>query len=153
MPSTTPIKSPAGYVPAFAIGYSDADGTLAVVDSLTPLPVALSGSQPVNVTSYTPPAPAPLEGSSALSAVAGPFAPVAGRPVVMTLSGVWAGTVQLRRSTDGGVTRHPVTVGGIAWGRYSANACEPVWEEQESGVQLYLDIALTSGTIAYRIAQ
>jgi hypothetical protein len=73
--------------------------------------------------------------------------------VVLSLSGIWEGTVQLMRSTDLGVTLHPVTAGGLAWGRYTANACEPVLEEQEAGAQLYLDIALTSGAVSYRIAQ
>jgi hypothetical protein len=173
MPPAKPIKSPAGYVPAFAVGYSGASGELTIVDSVQPLPVAFAGNQPlpftyaaaeplpviidsedpISVTAYSAPAPAPLQGTSAISAVAGPFTPVSGRAVVLTLSGTWAGSVQLTRSSDGGGTRHPVTVAGIAWGRYAANACEPVWEEQESGASLYLDITLASGALTYRLAQ
>ena len=72
---------------------------------------------------------------------------------MLSLTGTWQGTVQLMRSVDGGVTRHPLTIGGFTWGRYTGNACEPVWDEQEEGVELHLDIALASGTIGYRIAQ
>lgn len=148
-----PIKTPAGYVPAFAVGFSGPDGDLEIVESASPLPVALSSADPLAVTPGFAPAPAALAGAAATSGVIGPFAPVAGRPVVLSLNGSWEGTVQLMRSTDLGVTLHPVTAGGFAWGRYSANACEPVWEEQEEGAQLYLDIALTSGSVGYRIAQ
>lgn len=153
MPPTKPIKSPASYVPAFAVGYADASGDLAIVDPGQPLPVAFSSNQPVAVENYTAPAPSPLQGDSAISTIVGPFLPVPGRPIVLTLSGIWDGTVQLARSIDDGATRHPVTVAGLAWGRYTANACEPVWEEQESGASLYLEIALASGAVAYRLAQ
>lgn len=153
MPSTNPIKIPAGYVPAFALGFSGPLGDLEIVDSAKPLPVALSSDGPVAVSPVPPPAPAPLAGSSASSTVVGPFIPVAGRPVVLTLAGIWEGAVQVKRSSDSGTTLHPVTLGGFAWGLFTANACEPVWEEQEAGAQLYLDITLSSGSVAYRIAQ
>jgi hypothetical protein len=163
MPSNKPIKSPAGYVPAFAVGFADAGGELAVVDTLKPLPVALTSSQPLPVSldsqdpiaveAYTPPAPAPLAGTIAATGLVGPFIPVAGRPVVLTLSGAWTGSVQVSRSIDGGTTRHPVTVAGLVWGRFTANACEPVWQEQETGAHLYLEITVASGSPAYRFAQ
>jgi hypothetical protein len=148
-----PIKTPAGYVPAFALGFSGPEGELEIVESAKPLPVSISSVDPLAVTSTFAPAPAPLDGTASASTLAGPFAPVASRPIVLSLAGAWQGTVQLMRSTDGGATLHPVTAGGLAWGRYAANACEPVWEELEAGAQLFLDITLTSGTITYRIAQ
>jgi hypothetical protein len=135
---------PAGYAPAFAIGFSQA-GTLAMVDSGQPLPVA---TQPAPL-----PAPVPLQGSTAASIQAGPYAPVLDRPVVLTLTGTWQGTVQVRRSVDGGATRQLLTIGGAPWGTFKANACEPVWQETEGGALIYVDIALTSGTLAYRLAQ
>lgn len=153
MPTTNPIKTPAGYVPAFALGFSGPTGDLEVVDPAKPLPVALSSAEPLEVTPAVAPAPAPLEGSTTASIVAGPFIPAPGRPVVLTLAGAWDGVVQVKRSIDGGSTLHPLTAGGFAWGRYTENACEPVWEEQEDNVSLHLDIALTSGSIAFRIAQ
>lgn len=153
MPINNPIKTPAGYVPAFALGFSGPEGELEIVDAVKPLPVALVSADPIAVVSEFEPAPVPLEGTSAASVLVGPFTPVAGRPVVLSLTGTWEGTVQLMRSIDGGATLLPVTMGGFAWGRYTGNACEPVWEELEEGAQLHIDINLTSGTVAYRIAQ
>lgn len=153
MPSTNPIKTPAGYVPAFALGFSGPEGELEIVDSVKPLPVSFSSAEPLPVAPSYAPAPSPLEGTSAASLIVGPFIPAAGRPVMLTLAGTWEGTVRVMRSIDGGATLHPVTVGGFDWGLYTANACEPVWEEQEDGAQIHLDVTLTSGTIAYRIAQ
>ncbi|MCB2048918.1 MAG: hypothetical protein KDE32_11930 [Novosphingobium sp.] len=153
MPSPNPIKTPAGYVPAFALGYPGPQGELEIVDSSKPLPVSISSTDPLAVTPYSDPAPVPLAGSAPSSIVAGPYAPVSGRPVMITLAGTWQGTVQIMRSTDGGATKHPVTVGGFSWGRYTTNVCEPCWEEQEAGAQLYLDISLVSGAVDYRIAQ
>ena len=40
-----------------------------------------------------------------------------------------------------------------AWARFTANACEAVWAESEAGAGLYLAIAVTAGTLHYRIAQ
>lgn len=153
MPATNPIKTPAGYVPAFALGFSGPTGDLEIVDSVKPLPVELSSTEPLVVTPYAAPSPAAIEGASASNILVGPFVPTTGRPVVLTLAGTWEGVAELKRSSDGGATLHPLTAGGFAWGRYTANACEPVWEEQEDGIQLHLDITLSSGSIAYRIAQ
>jgi hypothetical protein len=97
--------------------------------------------------------PTPLAGSASTTALVGPFVPVAGQPVVISLSGTWSGTVALLRSVDGGATRLPVTLAGRSWGQYTANACEPFWEEAEGAASLYLDIALQSGTVVYRLAQ
>ena len=36
---------------------------------------------------------------------------------------------------------------------YTANACEPVWSEQETGAELYLQIDIAQGTLAYRLSQ
>lgn len=143
MPTNHPITTPAGYAPAFAIGFSDQSGTLSVVQSDKPLPVSLSADASA----------APLEGQTATNTLAGPFMPVSGRPVVVTLTGIWEGSVQVERSVDGGITRHKLTAAGYSWGHYSANACEPVWSEEEGGVELYLDIAIISGTLDYRLAQ
>lgn len=140
---TSPIQSPASYVPSRAAAFADADGSALVVSTNNPLPVALAA----------PAASAALAGSTAATGTIGPFAPATGRPVVLTLAGTWSGTVSVLRSVDGGVSKHPLTVGGLVWARYTANCCEQIWEESEAAVQLYLDIALASGTLAYRIAQ
>ena len=139
----TPIRTPAGYAPAFAIGTRDAAGRFALIGDGAPLPV----------TSAPAPASDPLQGTSATAGIVGPFVPNSSAPIVVTLSGGWNGSVQLLRSTDGGATRHRVTVAGEPWGRFEGNICEPVWSETEAGVEFYLDIAPTSGTVEWRIAQ
>jgi hypothetical protein len=47
----------------------------------------------------------------------------------------------------------PVTAGGLAWGVFTANACEPVWVEQEAVAELYLQIDVVQGTLNYRLSQ
>lgn len=138
-----PIAPPATYVAPFAAGYADANGNCALVSQASPLPIA----------EIRRPAPAALSGTTALSELAGPFLPTADRPVHLLLSGEWTGEIALRRSTDGGATHHALTAGGLPWGRYSANANEVVWQEGEEGAALYLDIALTSGIVAFRVSQ
>lgn len=142
MPSI-PIQSPASYVPSRAAAFADVDGTSMLVSANNPMPVAIGPAA----------AAAALAGSSAASAVLGPFLPVAGRPVVLALSGTWSGTVMVQRSTNGGTTKLPLTIGGVAWGQFTTNVCEPVWEESEAGAALYLDVTLSSGTLTYRLAQ
>ena len=142
MPST-PIQSPASYVPSRAAAFADIDGTSLLVSASNPLPVALGAA----------PAAPPLAGSATVSGVVGPFLAVAGRLVVLALTGTWTGTVTVKRSTDGGATKLPLTIGGAIWGQYTANVCEPIWEEIEAGAGLYLDVALSSGTLTYRLAQ
>lgn len=139
----TPIQSPAAYVPSRAAAFADVDGTSLLVSASNPLPVSIGAAVAVE----------PLAGSTAANAVLGPFVAVIGRPVVVALSGTWTGTVKVLRSTDGGVSKLPITVGGVAWGQFTGNACEPVWEESEAGAALYLDVALASGTLTYRMSQ
>lgn len=138
-----PIQSPASYIPSRATAFADVDGTALLVSSSTPLPVSIGAAA----------AAAPLAGTTAASGTLGPFQPVVGRPVVLALSGTWTGTVQVLRSTDGGTTKLPLTVVGQSWGTFTANACEPVWEESEAAARLYLDVALGSGALTYRLAQ
>lgn len=142
MPSAV-LRSPAGYLTSVAVAYSNPEGNADVVSALNPLPVALAPSA----------ANAPLTGSTATALVAGPFQPQAGRAVMLALSGTWSGQVRLLRSTDGGATKLPLTAMGGAYGTFAGNVCEPVWEESESAALLYLDITITSGTLAYRMGQ
>lgn len=142
MPSS-PLKTPAGYVPQMAVAFANAAGDADIVSAANPIPVQ---EQPFA-------AAAPLTGTLATSGTVGPFQPRPGRAVVLTLSGTWAGTARLLRSVDGGSTKLPVTANGLAYGVFTANACEPVWEESESAALLYLDVALTSGSLAYRMGQ
>ncbi|MBX9643882.1 MAG: hypothetical protein K2W91_07260 [Novosphingobium sp.] len=137
-----PILNPAGYAVTCAVAYADVDGALVPVDASTPLPVTL-GRTPTT----------PLAGTAASTAVAGPYQPALGRPVMLVLTGTWTGSVRVMRSVDGGTTRQALTVAGSAWAQFSANACEAVWEESESAATLYLDITLASGSVTYRMAQ
>ena len=65
MPITNPIKTPAGYVPAFALGFSGPEGELEIVEATKPLPVAIDAADPLPVVPQFADAPAPIEGSSA----------------------------------------------------------------------------------------
>ncbi len=141
--TAAPLQPPARYVAPFAVSFANVNGDSDVVSSINPLPVSTAPSTP----------PAPLAGSASTSGVFGPFLAVLGRPVMLALSGTWAGQVRLLRSTDGGATKLPLTALGAAYGSYTANLGEPVWEEGEAGVRLYLDATLTSGSLTYRMGQ
>ena len=141
----TPIQNPSGYAVTRAVAYADVDGSMLQVAAATPLPVT--------VTSVGATATTPLAGTASASAVAGPYQPALGRAVILVLTGTWAGSVRVTRSTDGGTTRQPLTAAGTTWGQFSANCCDPVWEESEAAARLYLDITLTSGSVTYRMAQ
>ena len=143
MPSP-PIQSPSAYSVSRAVAFADIDGAATLVSATSPLPVtamASSGS------------PTPLAGTAAATGVVGPFAPVLGRAVILSLQGTWTGAVQVLRSTDSGATKIPLTVAGAAWGTFASNCCEAIWEESEPVARLYLDVALTSGSVTYRLAQ
>jgi hypothetical protein len=140
-----PITAPAGYYPAFAVVFADDEGNGVIVDAENPLPVTFTEAEPVTST--------PLAGSTSASGALGPFAPVAGKPIWLSLSGTWTGTVAVKRSVDGGTTKLALTAGGQPWASFAANACEPVAEDSESGATYYLEVTLASGTLAYRLAQ
>jgi hypothetical protein len=76
-----------------------------------------------------------------------------GRPIWVSLSGGWTGTVEVLRSTNGGTTMLPLTAGGERWGRFTANANEAIAEESEAGTTYYLATTLQTGTLTYRVAQ
>lgn len=143
MPALPPAVAPAAYIPFTALACAS-EGASVAVGPGNPLPViATPGAA----------ASAPLTGTTAASGTLGPFTPDPARPIHLTLSGTWSGNVRVKRSTDGGATRHPLTVGGIAWGAFTGNCCELVAEESEAGAQYYLDVTLASGTLAYRVSQ
>jgi hypothetical protein len=140
---TSPLKTPAGYVPQMAVAFANPSGEAEIVSAANPIPIQ---EQPFVA------APA-LAGTLSASGAAGPFSPRAGRAVMLTLSGTWAGTVKLLRSVDGGTTRLPVTAAGQIYGTFTGNICEPVWEESEAAALLYLDVILSSGSLSYRMGQ
>lgn len=140
-----PIKAPAGFTPEVAVTFADANGDSQQVSSSMPLPVTVAAT-PVAT-------PAPLTGTAATSSLVGPFSPALHGAVMLSLTGTWSGQARLLRSTDGGSTKLPLTALGQAYGLYTANVCEPVWEEGEAGATLWLDITLTSGALTYRMGQ
>lgn len=99
------------------------------------------------------PIPAPLAGSTAASVVAGPYNPIEGVPMVLTLSGAWTGSVTVKRSIDDGATKLALTDKGAAYAVFTANCNEPVAEESEGEARWYLDITRATGTVEYRLAQ
>ena len=127
------------------------------IDSSTRQQVAVETGKPLPVASrpdQRAAASAALAGATSASAVAGPFSPELGRPVWVTLSGTWAGTVTVKRSTDAGATKLALTfIDGSPKGVWSANINAAIGEESVAGAQLFLDIALTSGTLSYRVEQ
>lgn len=143
MPNPIPVTAPAAYAPLSAVGFAEADSTLSAVSADRPLPVS----------TVSIPAPAPLAGTANGTALVGPFTPNSDKPIVLSLSGTWSGTVRVVRSADGGATRLPLTAAGQSWGVFTANCCEPVWQETVAGASLYLDVALGSGSLTYRMAQ
>src|SRR5688572_10420171 len=114
--SDLPITAPAGYYPPFAIVFADEEGNGVIVDAENPLPVAIAEAEPETS--------APLAGSTSASGALGPFAPVAGKPIWLSLAGTWTGTVAVKRSVNGGTTKLPLTAGGQPWASFTANACE-----------------------------
>lgn len=95
----------------------------------------------------------PLAGSTSGSGTSAVFTPQLGRVMTLSLWGTWAGSVTLQRSTDGGTTKLPVTVGGLPWGAFTANCNEQVWVPTDAAETFYLAIVITSGTLNYRMAQ
>lgn len=138
----TPIKIPSGYITPTAMTFSAPDNSANFVSSTSPLPVTTTGG----------PATA-LSGQASSSISVGPYLPVIGRSVILALSGTWEGNVSIERSTDGGITSLPITIGGAPSGVFSTNCCEAIWDESEVGAQLYLRMTIISGTINYRVAQ
>jgi hypothetical protein len=130
-----------------ALNFADELGNAVLVSDARPLPVSISAA-----TGGTTP-PAVLGGTTAAALTAGPFVPQAGKPIVLTLTGTWSGTVRLLRSVDGGATKLPLTLAGAAWASYTANVCEPVWEENEAAATFYLQLTPASGSVTYRLAQ
>ena len=137
-----PIVSPSGYAATRAVAFAGADGNAVIASGSLPLPVTL-GSDPT----------VPLAGTTAASGTFGPYQPALGREAVLALAGTWSGTVRVLRSTDGGITKLPLTIAGAAWAQFTGNCCEPIWEESEAAARLWLEVTLSSGSLSYRLAQ
>lgn len=143
MTDTLPIQAPAGYVPQHALAFGTAGGGAVPVSQADPLPVS---------PRLAPATSVPLAGGLAASGTVGPFTPQPGRPIWVSLSGSWSGSAALLRSTDGGTTRLPATLGEAAL-TWSANRSEPATEESCAGATYYLAVTLTAGSLTYRLEQ
>ncbi|MDR6144949.1 hypothetical protein QE363_000742 [Sphingomonas sp. SORGH_AS870] len=110
-------------------------------------------AQATTAAPLKPAASAPIAGVSAGVEVAGPFIPDLGRPITVALSAAkWpGGNAQILRSTDGGVTRLPLTPGGVPIGNYATPGVDQPWVETEAGATFYL--TLPGAGITYRVAQ
>lgn len=96
----------------------------------------------------------PVAGSLGATGTAGPFVPELDRAVWVTLSGVWAGSVQLLRSTDGGATRLALTYSdGSARAIWTGAVNAPVVDDSCAGATYYLQFTRTSGTLVYEVRQ
>lgn len=112
-------------------------------DSVANTPMPLPASASVAVT-----------GSLSTTDNSAAFTPDLGRPIWVRLSGTWSGTVQLKRSTDGGATWYPITTGsGTVKGVWTGNVNAPVTEETCAGATYRLEVTLASGTLAYEVRQ
>jgi hypothetical protein len=136
--------APAGFVPEAAIALTDRDGIAVPIGPDRPLPVTIA---PVSAAGD------PLAGTAAADALAGPFAPELARAIWVTLTGDWSGTVTVQRSTGDVAARRPLTAGGVQIARFRGNAQEPIAEETVAGATYWLEIAITSGTLSYRVQQ
>lgn len=144
MPPKSPIDSPAGYATPFAVGYADSAGDLALVTTDSPLPVT--------IVAPAQPQP-PMAGEAITSGLIGPYAAAVGLPIHLQTSGVWEGRVSLLRSVDGGATTSGLTAAGIRWASFTGNVNEVVWQDSDASATFYLDIALTTGAVTYRVSQ
>ncbi|OJW72756.1 MAG: hypothetical protein BGO57_16100 [Sphingomonadales bacterium 63-6] len=143
MTDLPPSLAPAAYIPFTALAWPSGEDSVAVGPD-APLPVAATFGAATST---------PLSGTVSSSGIVGPFTPDLGRPIWLTLSGSWKGSVQVKRSVDAGTTKLALTAAGIIWGKFTANACEPVAEESLQGATYYLDITLVSGSLTYEVAQ
>lgn len=95
----------------------------------------------------------PLAGSASATGNSQVFTPVMGYKIYLTLSGTWAGTVNLQISRNGGDTWGEMTTDGVTLGEYTTNCDESVVEVTDPTVRFRLIYTITSGTLSYRIAQ
>lgn len=139
------IQTPAGFAPLHALAFGAQGGVATAVDAAHPLPTTSA----LGAAGATP-----LAGTTAASGTLGPFQPVLGRTIWLTLSGSWSGTVQLLRSSDGGTTKLPLTYGdGSAKPSWTGAVQAPVADETVDGATYWLGVTLRSGTLTYRMEQ
>jgi len=95
-----------------------------------------------------------LNDTTMASGTYGPFTSAPNNlPIWLTLSGTWAGLVELLRSTDGGVTKLPATDADGEPKQWINNINAAVAQETIGNVTYYLKATLNSGRLNYRLEQ
>ena len=95
----------------------------------------------------------PLTGAASASGNSDTFTPATGKPFWLRLSGTWAGTAKVRRSTDG-VNFFDLTTGnGTVKAQYTGAVNAAVGVETCEGAQYRLEFTITSGTVNYEVRQ
>lgn len=92
-----------------------------------------------------------LQGTANGNELVGPHDAPFNQPVWCILSGVWTGTVKVKRSYDDGATLHDLTVDGEVIGHFTANCCEEVLVETDPKGRVYLEIAVATGQLTYEL--
>ncbi|NBC37379.1 hypothetical protein GTZ99_12540 [Novosphingobium sp. FSY-8] len=96
----------------------------------------------------------PVSGTLSASGNSGEFTPQLARPIWVTLSGSWAGSVQLKRSINGGSTWQAITTGsGTVKGVWTGSVNAQITEETCSRAIYRLEATLTSGALTYEVYQ
>jgi hypothetical protein len=154
------VANPPGtYLPSTAMAFGALSSSASFVTDQTPLPAkvtviaATSTAQSGSVTSA---AVTPTSGTATFAAGAatiGPLTPQLGRPVRVVLAGTWSGSFTAGTSSDGCVTINPLTVGGLSWGSFTANANEDIDTPMVSTAAYCAKATVTSGTMSYSVQQ
>lgn len=111
-------------------------------------------SQIIVPESQLPARSSPISGIANATSNSASFAPDLGRAIWVRLAGNWSGSVQLKRSTDGGNTWYAITsASGSVKGIWTGNINAPITEETCVGATYRLEIALISGSINYEVRQ
>ncbi len=123
--------------------YTPCQGIVAV-DPLTGNPVPIASAAATST---------PVTGSTTSSTTMGPFAPQLGRDLAVTVTCTGTCTAQLLSSIDGGVTKLPLTVGGLAWATWTGPVNEVATTPTVAGTTYYLSLTASGGTTTGRMAQ
>lgn len=137
------INPPGSFIPAQGLAFGAPGSQAVYVDGENPLPVV--AARPVTGST-------PVSGTLSVSDSSSAFLPDLDRPIWLTLSGSWAGTVALERSVDAGDTWQPATLGGVALS-WTARVNEPVAVESVPGARWRIAFARTSGALTYEVRQ
>lgn len=91
---------------------------------------------------------------SAGSYVIGPFVPSPGYPVRLVATGIWSGSITIGTSVNSCAAVNGLTVAGLAYGVFTANANEAVDVPATTGGVAYCaSVVVTSGTLNLALRQ